>query len=269
MTLVLATATANADEKGACIDAHVRAQVLERDGKWIAARDAFTQCAKPSCPGVVQADCGEELQKIDARIPSVVVEGRDAAGHDTADVEVTVDGTVAAPRLTGVAFPLDPGEHVLSFRSEGERLEQKLFAVEGEQRRRVVADFSTLHPRASLAPPSPPSPPGAVVPGAPASATARPVPGSVYAFGVAALVGLASFGALAVAGDLQKSSAYATCAPGCGGRYDTLLGTYAAADAALGTGVVALSVATILYLARPSRPVARTGGLVRGVAFTW
>src|SRR5688572_24241676 len=92
---------AQADETSACFDAHVRAQVDERDGKLGSARAELALCARRVCPAKVQKDCAEWLSEIDKLVPSVIVKARDARGNETADVEVFIDGNSVSKALDG------------------------------------------------------------------------------------------------------------------------------------------------------------------------
>ncbi|MEJ7729211.1 MAG: hypothetical protein WKG00_08345 [Polyangiaceae bacterium] len=70
------------DATNACVDAHVAAQRLRRDGKLRAAREQLVSCARTSCPQVLVRECAAWLSEVEATIPSVLFEATDEAGRD-------------------------------------------------------------------------------------------------------------------------------------------------------------------------------------------
>jgi hypothetical protein len=106
-----ATARAADPTKQQCVAANESAQELRRSGKLREARDKLVYCSVPNCPAAVREDCVQQLAAVDAAMPTVVLEAKDAAGNDLTAVHVTMDGQPFATRLDGTAQSLDPGEH--------------------------------------------------------------------------------------------------------------------------------------------------------------
>jgi len=241
---ILAGGRSRADDVDACVASHETGQVARRQGKLLAARQSFRECASASCPAVLQEDCSRRLAEIEASVPTVVIEARDATGRETADVAVSVDGMPAAERLGGLAIPLDPGERQFRFESAGTVVESRVILREGEKNRKVRVDFSSLAPRASAAP----SVPTVVRTPAPS----RPIPTAAYVLGGLGLIGLGSFAVWGILGKVQQAS-FDDCKPNCAdAKYDVMQRDYVIADASFGVGIVALAVAGILVLTRPS-----------------
>jgi hypothetical protein len=258
--LVGGPSIARADETDACIKASDEGQVLRDQGKLLAARARFLACSRDACPSIVRADCAGWLADVDARTPSVVVSAEDPAGHDTADVRVTMDGAPFLPHLDGRAIPVDPGEHRFHFDRDGAPpVEETAILREGERRRTLMVRFRALDEE------KPPSGPG----------------GAVIAsivLGGAALVGgalLAYFGATAVS---ARDSLRTSCAPGCSpSQVDAVRNREIAANVSLGVGLAAAATAVVLLVVRPGEtrraaridvvPVAGGGALKVGWAF--
>lgn len=263
---------ARADQTDACIDASVRGQELRDQGKLVAARAALLACGTPTCPRLLRRECSGWLADVEARTPSMVIGATDEAGHDTAEVKVTVDGAPFLARLEGQAVPIDPGAHVLRFERAGRPfVEQKVILREGERRRAISVSFApAASTSTSIAGPlgrkdDPLAP-------APAS-VARPI-------AVAALGGLAvaSGVTLAVLGLGAKSDAdhlRSTCAPTCAASdVDAVRRKEIGANVALGIGVLAAGAAAVLIFTWPSaaapnasvavRPI--VGGAIAGFA---
>jgi hypothetical protein len=129
---------ARADEpsKLECVRANETAQSLRLSGKLRDARAHLLVCVASSCPGPVRDDCAQGLKEVDTAVPTIVFEANDKDGIELTAVAVAVDGTPLAARLDGAAVPVDPGEHVFRFSSEGlPTLERKLVIHEGEKER--------------------------------------------------------------------------------------------------------------------------------------
>jgi hypothetical protein len=83
--------------------------------------------------------------EIDASMPTIVFEARDAAGAIVFAVKVKMDGDVLAERLQGSALPIDPGEHTFTFEVAGRpSVEKHLMIFEGEKLRRERVEFEAL-----------------------------------------------------------------------------------------------------------------------------
>jgi hypothetical protein len=261
--LAAAPRAARADHTDACIDASVRGQELRDQGKLVAARAALLACGTPTCPRLLRRECSGWLADVEARTPSVVIGATDEAGHDTAEVKVSVDGAPFLARLEGQAVPIDPGAHVLRFERAGlPFVEQKVILREGERRRAISVSFA---PSASPSPSGPLgrkddplAPPGA------GAGVARPI--AVATLGV---VAVASGVTLAVLGLGAKSDAdrlRSTCAPACAASdVDAVRRKEIGANVALGIGVLATGAAAVLIFTWPSSAAPNASVAVRPI----
>ena len=57
-------------------------------------RNQLLVCSAASCPGDVRRECSRRVEEVNASIPTLIFEARDAAGQDLSAVKVTLD----APR---------------------------------------------------------------------------------------------------------------------------------------------------------------------------
>jgi hypothetical protein len=244
MTGAFRGTVARAQSTDACFEAPVEGQKLERAGKLTAARALFETCSRNTCPAEIVEDCTRWAQRVDAALPSVVLAARDAQGRDVVDAVVSVDGAPAVP-LSARAMALDPGAHRFVFRrNTSETVERQVILREAEKNRELAVTFA-----------------GASQPAvAPPVATADAVGAPPLLFWVAGGVGvaaIASFGVFGALGVSERSSD--DCANGCAlsqkNSVDTKLRI---ADVSLGIGVVALGVATWMYLSRSHADVGRT-----------
>lgn len=221
-----------AQSKAACLQAYDATQVQRRDGAWIRARTAALVCAAPACPRTLVKDCTQWVQELDGAIPTVLLEVRGAAG--STDVVVFLDGATKPTSVDGKAVSLDPGQHVALFRAAGfADVSVRFVAFEGDKSRRVTA---VLQPSATSHSSSQP--------------IARIVPLSVKvssAVGLVALGGAAVFGwqGLAIRRDLDSTGCKPACEPA---RVDDMKRDFLIADIAAAVGVVAGTVAGVLWL---------------------
>jgi hypothetical protein len=217
MALALLTAaTARADVKESCIEAHAHSQKLRRAGELRGAQTQLLACASEECPEVVRNECAQWYAEVTAQLPAVVVEARDAAGRPTADVRVYVDGTLLADRLSGTPLPVDPGEHLFRFEAaDGTQREQRVVIVLGKKNHRLHVDFAPVSAVPTTAPSAGPAGP---VPGGAESAPAEEGPSVPVAFypllGVA-VVGLGLFAAFGITAANDADELESTCAPNC------------------------------------------------------
>jgi hypothetical protein len=247
---------AAADEKTDCADAHASGQRLQRDGHLQEAHKRYEFCARDRCPAIITKDCYEFLAKLEQDTPTLAIGARDRWGRDTLDVRIIVDGEPTADHLTGLAFPVDPGQHTLRFLDgQGNALEETIVARIGEKNRAILVDFSKP-PAAEPLPP--PRETAAAAPAErPPALASRPVPALAYVLGGTGILALGSFAvfgisALAKAHDLQS-----TCAPDCSSRTDdihTMRLEGVVADVSLGASIVLLGTATALLFARRGSP---------------
>lgn len=236
---LLTSATSWADEREQCASAADQAQQLRDEGKYRRAREQFLLCARDACPGPIKRDCLDWLTKVDEVAPSVVFTARDG-NNDVTDVKVSMDGVQLTERLDGKPILVDSGEHLFKFERAGQVQEQKLLIGAGQKGRNIAVQFGAA---ASAPPPAggkgdtKTSEEGSIVP-------ALVVGGiGVVALGSFAYFGLAGKGEV---DDLEK------CKPFCAeSDVDKARTKLIIADISLGVGVVALGVATYMFITRP------------------
>ena len=125
-----------------CINAHVAAQQHKNDSQLLAAKKQLIICAHESCPAEIRSECGRLLEEVETGMPTIVITAEDEAGHDIADVRVTLDGNPLVETLDGKPIPFDPGAHQLRFeRSGSPPIEQKIIVKAGEKYRAVKIRF--------------------------------------------------------------------------------------------------------------------------------
>jgi hypothetical protein len=148
--LVLASSAAADPTKDDCIAANESAQDLRQAGKLQEARQKLTLCLAASCPRLLREDCAQRVSELDAAMPTVIFEAKDAGGNDVGAVHVTMDGHLFAIRLDGTAIPADPGEHRFEFEADGlSKTEKTLVLREGEKGRHERVVFDNLHTEAA------------------------------------------------------------------------------------------------------------------------
>jgi hypothetical protein len=163
----LAPASAQADDKAACLAAASTGQSLRDQGKLVEAREQFRRCAAQGCPQMVVQDCGTWLSDLEKNLPTVVVTAKDGSGNDLVDVKVTLDGQPLLTKLTGEAIPLDPGPHSFHFETAtGTRVDRQVLVKQGDKNQEVAAVLG-----------APPAAPAPVAP-ASSSSSATPAPAS-------------------------------------------------------------------------------------------
>lgn len=199
-------------------------------------------CASERCPGVVRKDCADWLAAVEARLPSISIHARDAAGRDLTEVRVSEGGRLLVERLDGRSIALDPGARTFRFSAPGAPdVTLELLLREGEKDRLVDVVLGAAAPSASAGPRGTGPLDNASGQGSfhvPVAAWAL-AGGSVLAFGAMTGFGLSAQAAV----DAMRAS----CAPTCsharvdGARRDMIL-----ANVALGAAVAALGAATLL-----------------------
>jgi hypothetical protein len=133
----------------ACLAASERAVALRQQHKLGDARAELLICSSASCPADVRDECLRHVDEVNAKIPTIVFEAKDASGNDLAAVKVAVDGRPVAERLDGIPLPLDPGEHLFTFQTAGQpSIEKHLVVREAEKERRERIVFGA--PAASI-----------------------------------------------------------------------------------------------------------------------
>jgi hypothetical protein len=265
--------------KQQCIAADTHGQELRRSGSFAAARAELATCASDMCPALVRGDCTERLSELDASQPTIVFEVTDNAGHDLADVRVLVDGAVLSARLSGVAVPVDPGEHTFRFEAPGASPTTRRWIIrEGEKARAerialAVGRTPELPPiRSATAAATPPKGEDRTEPSADGQREIGLVAGGV---GIAGIAVGAVFGLLAIHAKNEQHT-------DCGSTASCVDRGSAISDHASATTLATLSSATfiggailaaagvILYLTAPpqsSTPRATAGRAGLGAAW--
>lgn len=238
------TSAARADEKQVCLHAFDSAQQLRIDGKLRAAREQLATCARTECPPLVRQDCGRWLNEVMGSLPSVVFGARDAGGRDLLAVRVAIDGALVSETLDGKPVLVDPGVHKFRFETPGSSAVEKQVLIRAGEKSRVLAiDFSpgpVVSPRSSARVDPVPSKPVAVTP-------SPPIP--AYVVGGVGVLALGAALFFDLNGHADASALRATCAPSCAqSDADRVQVKYIVAGASLGIGIVALGVATYLFL---------------------
>ncbi len=234
--LAHASAAAAPMSKEQCIDANVRAQDARRDLHFAEAAEALRACLDPSCPSTLRDDCAERLDELQKAMPTIVFTAKDGDGRDLSDVAVTIDGKPLLAKLDGRAVFVDPGEHVLGFRtSSGQTFEKKIVVIEGEKARRESVVIG--------APSTPPAPARA---DAPAPLPVRPAPGSPrrtsgLVLGGVGLIGLGLGSYFGLRASSRWSESEAACST-------TSCPDHAGAVASHGSAVRFASVSTVSFV---------------------
>jgi hypothetical protein len=228
----------------ACSTAYERAQEERAKGGLRAAHTQLQICVDRDCPKFIREDCTRWLEQVETSLPTVVFAVR-RDGDDQTEVEVTCDGATLVTFLDGKAVALDPGPRTFSFRIPGfAPVERQLLIREGERNRMVEVEFRS--PKTPMV--------GAMDAAADAEGMRNRRTWS-YGLGGAGALGLAGFALFAALGSSQQGDLERTCSPYCQeSQVDSVKTKYVMADACLGVGLVALGVATYLYLTSRGEP---------------
>ena len=114
----------------ACIRANEGAQRKIQQNSLIDARAELNECLPASCPQAIREDCSKLHAEVDAAIPTLVVEARDAFGRPLKNATFTLDGKPLPASAGAGPFELDPGEHSLRVEAPGLPSETLDFSVE-------------------------------------------------------------------------------------------------------------------------------------------
>ncbi len=240
--VLLAAAPASADERAECAGAADQAQQFRDEGKYRRAREQMYACARDVCPAPIKRDCLQWLGDLENLAPSVVFSAK-RENKDLTDVRVSMDGVKVADRLDGKPVAVDLGEHTFKFESDGEVKEEKAVIAAGQKLRNISVTFGAAAAEGAGAATSATTPAA----GEPRSASAAPAL-VVGGIGVVALGAFALFGIQGKndVDDLQR------CKPNCREEdVDSARTKLIIADISLGVGIVALGVATYMFLTRP------------------
>lgn len=245
-------ALAAPDERERCATSAEHAQQLRDEGKYRRAREEMLFCARDECPGPIKTDCGTWLTQLDRDAPTVVFGAHDGKGADLFDVKVSMDGAAIQSRLDGKPVLVDAGEHTFTFElPDGSVREERVLIRAAEKARPIIVTFED------------PTSPGSDDVGAAPSEAGGERRGSIVPSVVVGGIGVAALGSFAYFGlsgmgdvdELQK------CKPNCAKEdVDSARTKLNIADVSLGVGAVALGVATVLFLTRPTVSAKTTTG---------
>lgn len=222
-----------------CASAYEQAQVLRKERKLKEAEEQLAVCSETACSAFVRRDCARWAKEVEAAMPTVVFQVRDASGKPLEGARVLFDGKVLKDPIDEAEVEIDPGDHVLRYELPGaDSIEQSVSFREGEKARKLSVMFDTP----SAAPPPPP-PSGGGPPVLP------------IVLGGVGVVGVAAFVTLGVVGKNQRDELRETCAPACSEDDVSSVRTkLVLADVSLGVGLVALGVGTYLFITSPGSP---------------
>jgi hypothetical protein len=249
LAALLAAPAARADETARCIAAAEKGQDTRDHRRLAEAREQFVICSRDACPPAIRKDCAQWLSDVEARLPSVVLGARDAHGNDIASVHVTLDGRPFADRLAGASLNVNPGEHTFVFEQPGsEPASLRVIVREGEKNRLLSVTLAGTPPERPIGPaPSPEPTIGPTRPPSPPPSGSR-VPAVVVGAGGLLLVSGSIALGIAARGDVADLRD--RCAGHCAASdVESARRKLLFADIGLGVGVIALGVATYLWLA--------------------
>lgn len=245
--------------KEQCVNAYQGAQVDMKQSSLASAREKLALCLSESCPSALHSDCAEWLKEVDRRQPSVVLSFKSKDGTQASAISAKLDGKAFTGKTDGRAIEVDPGEHTFVFAPPGEPpVEVRVVVREGEKSQRVEATSKLF-----VMPPK--ETPGTVAPPPKARDTVvtRPLPWPVVALGAVGLVGVGGFVGFGLAGTSGKSD-LELCKPLCSESDVSSVRTkFIVADVSLAVGVVAVGLATVLFLTRPEIEVPKKPELAK------
>ncbi len=246
-SVFVAPGTALASDVQTCLAASEQAQSLRDDGAYMKAREQLLVCTRDVCPAVVRKACAEWMTDVDASIPSVIVNARDAQGKDLSEVTVMVDGKPFTERLDGRPLPIDPGRHRLRYEAQGAApVEEDVVIHAGEKRRvlpvKIVASAKAVDPTAA----------GVEPVEVPHGGNARTIVGlgaigvGLLGVGVGAVFGLQ---ALSKSSDAKSLCPSSPCTnPDAGTESRSAVSMATVSTVAFGVGLAALAVGAYLTL---------------------
>jgi hypothetical protein len=258
MTLTPASARAADPTTADCLAATEAALKSGDEHRLRGERSQLLICAAASCPADIRATCSRRVGEVNAAMPTIVFEARDASGNDLSAVKVTMDGEVLAERLEGTALSIDPGEHTFVFESNQTQATRQLVVAEAEKDRRVLVVFP---PPPNPPPPPPPARGGEHLPPTGQDTPPAHDPGAQRVAGVVvAGLGIASLGvgtAFGVAALSKRTTAQSACPDRCPTQtgvddWNDAASTGNVSTALLLVGGGALAIASVLWFTAPS-----------------
>jgi hypothetical protein len=243
---------------------------LKRGGKFLEAQEKLLICSSRTCPGAIISDCGQWIEELEQKTPSMVFEVRRDSLEAT-EARVFVDDQLVTDWAR--ALKVNPGRHTV--RAElppFEPIVENLVLPEGQRLRLVPFSFKTAAapPPASTVEPAPVAPQPATP--LPLLAPRRPTPVLVYPLLGVAAAGAVSFAVFSLMGRSKQSDLEQECKPDCSEtQLKPMKRSYLIADVSAAAGGAALLGAALLYLTRPEEspmascaPIWRLGSVVDG-----
>jgi len=225
-----------------CIEHSEKGQAARDRGQLVEARRELAGCALTRCPGAIRTACAEWDAALGPRVPSLVFDVRDEAGHLLAGATIVLDEATVDPRAE--ATEVDPGPHTVRVAVEGrDPVERTLSVREGEQRRKVVIELPARPVLEKVAPPPP--------------AVARPRSGPPLGSWVLGGIGLAAVatGSVFEVSGLVSRGNLDTCSPTCPQeRVDGIRQRLLVGDIAIGAGIALLAAGAVVWILLPSSP---------------
>jgi hypothetical protein len=167
LLLLCGSARADGPSIAECLASSDASLKLGREHRLQEERVQLLVCASNACPDAIRNECIRRVDEVNAAIPTLIFEAKDAAGNDLSAVKVTMDGQVLVQSLDGTALSIDPGHHTFVLETQGQPPVQKeLVLREAQKDRRETLSFglpaappSTSQPLARPEPvPAPPPP---------------------------------------------------------------------------------------------------------------
>lgn len=245
------TPTHASPDTEACLSSAEHGELEKKRGALARARTTLGVCASDDCPAPVRAMCRLYLDEIGSMIPTLEITARDDHRKVLDDVRITIDDIEAAADGDGT-FAVDPGTHVVRVR-HGTRIEEAEVEVAVGQKRTPVAIVFTV-PVVAERPAAAARRPSSVDTAAPESRRTRSFEIAPW---IAGGLGLAALGGAGVFGVRWLGAT--DCKPGCSpSEVDDIQRNALVADVLVGVGVVALGVATALFLSTRTTRTARS-----------
>jgi len=249
-----------------CLTANNSSIDLRNSHRLREARAQLLVCGATSCPSDIRKECLQHVDEVNAQIPTIIFEVKDASGRDLSAVKVTMDGQPLVDRLEGTALSVDPGEHTFLFETAGQPpVTKQLVLREAQKERHEAVTFGAA---GATPPPQPEQPllPAAQTPRSPWRAPQVPqtsgarlglqrTVGLVSAgVGVVGLVVGSVFGAMVLS---KKSDAQNACPNACSNQHGVDLWNDAASSGNLATaffvvGAVGIAAGATLWFTAPS-----------------
>jgi len=242
MTLAGAPAEAAPEDRELCASTALDAQASRDEGKYRRAREQLLVCARDVCPAPIKRDCLDWLSQLENIAPTVVFTAKDGA-KDVVDAKVYVDGALVTEHLDGKPIPMDLGQHVFKFDYNGQIKEETVVIGAGQKGRNIGFTFGSSAPAG-----------GSTSSGNPERGEGGSERGSIVPAIVVGSIGVVALGSWAIfgLGGTSDVDTLQKCRPRCAEEdVDSARTKLIIADISLGVGLVALGVATYMFLTRP------------------